>query len=161
VFSANAERSLTRDSLDWADLARIRARWRGRLLIKGILAAADARRAREMGMDGIFVSNHGGRQLDGAVSPLQVLADVAREARPMTVIYDGGIRRGTDVIKALALGADFVFVGRPFIYAAAIAEQEGIAHAISLLREEISRDLCLMGSTDFSDLASRVVEAKA
>ena len=161
VFSANAERSLTRDSLDWADLERIRARWKGRLMIKGILAASDARRAREAGMDGIFVSNHGGRQLDGAVSPLQVLAEVAREARPMTVIYDGGIRRGTDVIKALALGADFVFVGRPFIYAAAIAEQEGIAHAISLLREEIKRDLCLMGSTDLSDLASRVVEAKS
>jgi L-lactate dehydrogenase (cytochrome) len=156
VFSANAERSLTRDSLDWADLEWIRARWRGRLL-----AAADARRAREIGMDGIFVSNHGGRQLDGAVSPLQVLAEVAGEARPMTVIYDGGIRRGTDVIKALALGADFVFIGRPFIYAAAIGEQEGIAHAISLLREEISRDLCLMGSTDLSDLASRVVEAKS
>ena len=126
VFSANAERSLTRDSLSWTEIEWIRARWKGRMLIKGILAAADARKAREAGMDGIFVSNHGGRQLDGAVSPLQVLADVAREARPMAVIYDGGIRRGTDVIKALALGADFVFVGRPFLYAATIAEQEGL-----------------------------------
>jgi L-lactate dehydrogenase (cytochrome) len=159
VFSANAERSLTRDSLDWGDIERMRARWRGRLLIKGILAAADARKAREIGIDGIFVSNHGGRQLDGAVSPLQVLAEVARDARPMAVIYDGGIRRGTDVIKALALGADFVFIGRPFLYAATIAEQEGVAHAIALLKEEIKRDLALLGRTNLKDLAELVVPA--
>jgi L-lactate dehydrogenase (cytochrome) len=159
VFSANAERSLTRDSLDWRDIEWMRARWRGRLLIKGILAAADARKAREIGIDGIFVSNHGGRQLDGAVSPLQVLAEVARDARPMAVIYDGGIRRGTDVIKALALGADFVFIGRPFLYAATIAEQEGVAHAIALLKEEIKRDLALLGRTNLSDLAELVVPA--
>jgi L-lactate dehydrogenase (cytochrome) len=159
VFSANAERSLTRDSLNWADIEWMRARWKGRMLIKGILSPADARKAREIGMDGIFVSNHGGRQLDGAVSPLQVLAEIARDARPMAVIYDGGIRRGTDVIKALALGAHFVFVGRPFLYAATIAEEAGIAHAIALLKEEIRRDLALLGCTDLSDLASRVVPA--
>ena len=159
VFSANAERSLTRDSLDWADIEWIRKRWKGRMLIKGILTTADARRARESGMDGIFVSNHGGRQLDGAVSPLQVLTEIARDAAPMAVIYDGGIRRGTDVIKALALGADFVFVGRPFLYAATIAEEAGIAHAIALLKEEIRRDLALLGRTDLSDLAPLVVPA--
>ena len=159
VFSANAERSLTRDSLDWADIEWIRKRWKGRMLIKGILTTADARRARESGMDGIFVSNHGGRQLDGAVSPLQVLPEIARDAAPMAVIYDGGIRRGTDVIKALALGADFVFVGRPFLYAATIAEHAGITHAIALLKEEIRRDLALLGRTDLSDLAPLVVPA--
>ena len=159
VFSANAERSLTRDSLDWADIEWIRKRWKGRMLIKGILTTADARKARESGIDGIFVSNHGGRQLDGAVPPLQVLAEIAREARPMAVIYDGGIRRGTDVIKALALGADFVFVGRPFLYAATIAEEAGIGHAIALLKEEIRRDLALLGCTDLSDLAPLVVPA--
>ena len=159
VFSANAERSLTRDSLNWADIEWMRPRWKGRMLIKGILSPADARKAREIGMDGIFVSNHGGRQLDGAVSPLQVLAEIARDARPMAVIYDGGIRRGTDVIKALALGAHFVFVGRPFLYAATIAEEAGMAHAIALLKEEIRRDLALLGCTDLSDLASRVVPA--
>ena len=159
VFSANAERSLTRDSLDWADIEWIRKRWKGRMLIKGILTTADARRARESGMDGIFVSNHGGRQLDGAVSPLQVLTEIARDAAPMAVIYDGGIRRGTDVIKALALGADFVFAGRPFLYAATIAEEAGIAHAIALLKEEIRRDLALLGCTDLSALAPLVVPA--
>jgi len=159
VFSANAERSLTRDSLDWADIEWIRKRWKGRMLIKGILTTADARRARESGMDGIFVSNHGGRQLDGAVSPLQVLTEIARDAAPMAVIYDGGIRRGTDVIKALALGADFVFVGRPFLYAATIAEEAGIGHAIALLKEEIRRDLALLGCTDLSALAPLVVPA--
>ena len=159
VFSANAERSLTRDSLDWADIEWIRKRWKGRMLIKGILTTADAHKARESGMDGIFVSNHGGRQLDGAVSPLQVLTEIARDAAPMAVIYDGGIRRGTDVIKALALGADFVFVGRPFLYAATIAEEAGIGHAIALLKEEIRRDLALLGCTDLSALAPLVVPA--
>jgi L-lactate dehydrogenase (cytochrome) len=159
VFSASAERSLTRDNLDWSVIEWMRARWKGRMLIKGILATADARKAREIGIDGIFVSNHGGRQLDGAVSPLQVLGEVAREARPMAVIYDGGIRRGSDVIKALALGADFVFVGRPFLYAATIAEQDGVTHAITLLKEEIKRDLALLGRTDLSDLAPLVVPA--
>jgi len=93
------------------------------------------------------------------VSPLQVLTEIARDAAPMAVIYDGGIRRGTDVIKALALGADFVFVGRPFLYAATIAEHAGITHAIALLKEEIRRDLALLGCTDLSDLAPLVVPA--
>ena len=121
MISRNLERALgNRDQLTWEHVKLIRRRWKGRLVIKGILSAADARAAKEHGVDGIMVSNHGGRQLDGAVAPLRVLPQIMEAARGMTVILDGGIRRGTDVLKALALGADFVFVGRPFLYAAAV-----------------------------------------
>jgi len=92
-----------------------------------------------------MVSNHGGRQLDGATAPLRVLPGIAEQAKDMTVILDSGVRRGTDVLKALALGANFVFVGRPFLYAAAIAGDAGVHHAISLLKEEIHRDMALLG----------------
>ena len=157
IFSANTARTHVRDSLSWRDLEWMRARWKGKLVIKGVLAVADVRMAREIGVDGILVSNHGGRQLDGSVAPLHVLPGIAAEAGDMAVLYDGGIRRGTDVIKALALGADFVFVGRPCLYAAAIAEETGVRHAIRLLQQEIDRDLALLGCADLSDLAARVV----
>jgi L-lactate dehydrogenase (cytochrome) len=91
------------------------------------------------------VSNHGGRQLDGAVSGLRMLAEVVKVAGDMPVIYDGGIRRGTDVLKAYALGASFCFVGRPMLCAAAVRGQPGVERAIDLLQEEIHRDLALIG----------------
>ena len=148
VLSADLIRKVgRRDGLAWEHLELIRKRWPGKLLIKGVMAAEDARIARESGCDGIMVSNHGGRQLDGAVSPLRVLPECAAEAGGMAVILDGGVRRGTDVLKALALGAQFVFIGRPFLYAAAVAGQEGVAHGIELLRQEIDRDMAMLGIT--------------
>lgn len=141
-----------RDRLSWKHIEGIRRRWRGKLVLKGILDCADARRARELGIDGIIVSNHGGRQLDGAVAPLRVLPGIAAEAGAMTVMLDGGVRRGTHVLKALALGASFVFVGRPFFYAAAVGGQPGVAHAIRLLRDEIDRDMALLGVTDLAEM---------
>ncbi|HEX9576746.1 MAG TPA: alpha-hydroxy acid oxidase, partial [Myxococcales bacterium] len=105
-----------RDRLAWTHLEFMRRLWKGRLVLKGVLAAEDARIARESGVDGVIVSNHGGRQLDGALAPLRALPAVVAQAGGMTVMMDGGIRRGTDVLKALALGAQFVFVGRPFLY---------------------------------------------
>jgi L-lactate dehydrogenase (cytochrome) len=140
-----------RDRLSWQHIEGIRRRWQGRLVLKGILDSADARRARESGIDGVIVSNHGGRQLDGAVAPLRVLAGVVGEAGGMTVMLDGGVRRGTHVLKALALGASFVFVGRPFFYAAAVGGQPGVAHAIRLLRDEIDRDMALLGITTLEE----------
>ena len=134
-----------RERLSWRHIEALRRRWRGTFVLKGILDIADARRARELGIDGIVVSNHGGRQLDGAVTPLQVLPDIAAQAGAMTVMMDGGVRRGTDVLKALALGASFVFVGRPFFYAAAVGGERTVAHAIRLLRDEIDRDMALLG----------------
>jgi len=134
-----------RDKLTWKHLELMRRLWKGRLVVKGILDKDDARIARESGADGIIVSNHGGRQLDGAVAPLRVLPGIAAQAGGMTVMMDSGVRRGTDVLKALALGAQFVFLGRPFLYAAAIAGEPGVLHAIKLLREEIDRDMALLG----------------
>jgi L-lactate dehydrogenase (cytochrome) len=143
-----------RDKLSWQHIEGIRRRWKGRLVLKGILDKADARRARELGIDGVIVSNHGGRQLDGAVTPLRVLPDIAAEAGGMTVMMDSGVRRGTDVLKALALGAKFVFVGRPFFFAAAVGGQRGVAHAIRLLRDEIDRDMALLGVTSLAEMES-------
>ena len=140
-----------RDRLSWRHIEGIRRRWRGKLVLKGILDPADARRARELGIDGVIVSNHGGRQLDGAVAPLRVLPAIAAEAGGMTVMMDSGVRRGTHVLKALALGASFVFVGRPFFYAAAVGGRPGVAHAIRLLRDEIDRDMALLGITTLSE----------
>ena len=134
-----------RDQLAWEHLALIRQRWKGRLVVKGILHPDDAVRCREYGCDGIMVSNHGGRQLDGAIAPLRMLPEIKAVAGDMAVMFDGGIRRGTDVLKALGLGADFVFVGRPMLCAAAVAGAEGVAHAIRLLTEEVGRDMALLG----------------
>jgi len=141
-----------RDRLSWTHLELMRKLWKGRLVLKGVLDPEDARIARESGVDGVIVSNHGGRQLDGAIAPLRALPGIAAQAGGMTVMMDGGIRRGTDVLKALALGAQFVFVGRPFLYAAAIAGEAGIRHGIRLLREEIERDMALLGITTLAQM---------
>jgi L-lactate dehydrogenase (cytochrome) len=158
VFSNAAVRAHLRDSLSWRDLEWIRGHWRGKLIIKGILSPADADIARKIGCDGVIVSNHGGRQLDGAAAPLRVLPHIADVAQGMTVMMDSGIRRGTDAIKALALGADFVFLGRPFLYAAAIGQEAGVRRAIDLLRSEIHRNLAFLGSHDLSELDGRVMQ---
>ena len=153
VISRNLERALgNRDQLSWEHVKLIRRRWKGPLLIKGILSVTDARTAKEHGCDGIMVSNHGGRQLDGAVAPLRALPQIAEAVRGMTVILDGGVRRGTDVLKALALGADFVFVGRPFLFAAAVGGEAGVRHAIELLSSEIGRDMALLGVSELSEV---------
>ena len=155
------ERGL-RDQLSWPHLELMRRLWKGRLVVKGILDKEDARIARESGADGIIVSNHGGRQLDGAVAPLRVLPGIVAQAGGMTVTIDSGIRRGTDVLKALALGANFVFIGRPFLYAAAIAGESGVGHAIKLLRDEIDRDMALLGITTLAEMRrERLMDARS
>ncbi len=134
-----------RDRLTWRHVAHMRKMWKGKLLIKGVLDKDVVRMAREYGLDGVMVSNHGGRQLDGTVSPLRVLPGIREAAGSMAVIMDSGFRRGTDVLKALALGADFCFIGRPFLCASAVAGQPGVEHAIKLLVDEIDRDMAMMG----------------
>ena len=153
LISRSAEREAgRRDKLSWQHLELIRRLWKGRLVVKGILHRDDARIARESGVDGIIVSNHGGRQLDGAAAPLRVLPGIAAQAGEMTVMMDSGVRRGTDVLKALALGAQFVFLGRPFLYAAAIAGERGVHHAIRLLQAEIDRDMALLGINALAEM---------
>jgi len=135
-----------RDHLDWSHFARIRERWKGRLVIKGVMHEDDAEIAVRHGADGIIVSNHGGRQLDGTISPLQALpAIVDRVAGQAVVMLDGGVRRGTDILKAMALGAKFVFVGRPFLYAAAVGGEAGVARAAEILKDELRRNMALLG----------------
>jgi L-lactate dehydrogenase (cytochrome) len=153
IMSPNVLRDYSdRGHLTWEHLQLVRRLWKGRLVVKGILDKQDARAARESGADGIIVSNHGGRQLDGAVAALRVLPEIAATCPDVPVMMDGGIRRGTDVLKALALGAKFVFVGRPVGYAAAIAGAAGVGHAIGLLAAEVSRDMAILGVTALQDL---------
>lgn len=146
IVSATVLRDFTaRDHLNWEHVARIRRQWPGTLIIKGILHPRDADLARQHGADGVIVSNHGARQLDGAISPLRALPGVVAQAGAMTVMMDSGVRRGGDVLKALALGARCVFVGRPFNYASAVAGQAGVEHAIGLLRAEVDRNMAMLG----------------
>ncbi len=153
ILARNVERDFTqRDHLHWGHLEKIRRQWKGRLVVKGIVHEEDARIARESGVEGVIVSNHGGRQLDGTVSGLRVLPAIAAAKGAMAIMFDGGIRRGTDVLKALALGADFAWVGRPFNYAAAIAGEEGVRHAARILGAEIQRDMALLGVNSLAEL---------
>lgn len=153
ILSKTVERDFSfRDHLNWSHAERIRKMWKGNFVIKGILNPDDARRAVDMGADGIIVSNHGGRQLDGAISPLRALPDIVSACPQIPVMLDSGVRRGADVLKALSLGASFVFVGRPFAYAAAIAGQAGVQHAIQLLQTEISRNMALLGVNQLSEV---------
>ena len=141
-----------RDGLNWEHVELMRKIWKGNLVLKGVLSRHDVRIARESGVNGIMVSNHGGRQLDGTIAPFRALPGARAEAGDMAIMMDSGIRRGTDVLKALAMGADFVFVGRPFLYAASIAGEAGVRHAAKLLREEISRNMAMLGVSTMAEM---------
>jgi len=156
IFSSRVVRDFgAKDHLSWEHLRLIRKRWKGTLVVKGIMSALDASTAKDEGVDGVIVSNHGGRQLDGTVSPLRVLPAVVDAVGPeYPVMMDSGIRRGTDVMKALALGAKFVFVGRPFIYAAAVGGQAGVGHAIRILADEVLRNLGLLGLNSLAEITT-------
>jgi len=142
-----------RGHLSWEHVRAIRNRWKGRLIIKGILNPADAVKAIAVGAEGIIVSNHGGRQLDGSVAPLRILPRVIEAIPNSLVMLDSGIRRGTDVMKAMALGAKAVFIGRPFNYAATVAGEDGVNHAIKLICDELKRDMGLLGVTEVTSLS--------
>lgn len=154
ILSRHLKRAIgKRDQLAWEHLELIRKRWSGTLVVKGLVSPDDAVRAKECGADGIILSNHGGRQLDGVAAPLRMLPEVRRRVGDeFAVMLDSGIRRGTDVLKALALGADFVFAGRPFLYAAALGGEAGVRHAISILATEVDRNLALVGARRIADL---------
>ncbi|MCU4414368.1 alpha-hydroxy-acid oxidizing protein [Acinetobacter sp. WU_MDCI_Axc73] len=154
ILSAHVDRDFSaRDHLNWEHFKQIRQYWQGQLVIKGILSVKDARLAKEMGADGIILSNHGGRQLDGATSPMRILPDVVQAlGTDYPVMIDSGFRRGSDVLKAVALGAKMVFVGRPFNYAAAVAGDVGVAHAIHLLHDEVDRNMAMLGVNTCDEL---------
>ncbi|WAH61113.1 alpha-hydroxy-acid oxidizing protein [Pseudomonas silvicola] len=144
---------LRNDSLTWEDLRELRRRWPHTLIVKGIMTPADALRALECGADSIVVSNHGGRNLDSTRAPIDVLPTIADSVRErMTVLMDSGVRRGSDVVKALALGAKAVLVGRPTLYGTAVNGEAGAAHAIGIFREEIDRMMAHMGCRSVAEL---------
>jgi len=158
IISRQLERAIgNRDQLSWEHVKLIRRRWKGPLVIKGVLSPADVRTAKDCGVDGVVVSNHGGRQLDGTIAPLRMLPQIVDAARGMTVMLDGGIRRGTDVLKALALGADFVFAGRPFLFAASVGGEAAVRHAIGILSSEIARNMALLGVRELSEVRAELL----
>ena len=153
ILSSSVLRDFSdRGHLGWEHIRLIRQMWPGKLVVKGILDVRDALLSVENGADGIIVSNHGGRQLDSTVSPIRVLPGIVKACPDTPVMIDSGFRRGTDVLKALALGARFVFVGRSFNYAAAVGSEDGVCKGISLLRAEVSRDMAMLGVTHTSNV---------
>lgn len=145
-------------SLEWADIAELRKYWQGKLVIKGILSVDDALKAASHGVDAIVVSNHGGRDLDSAVAPAEALPEIAeRVADRLVVMADSGVRRGSDVVKLLALGAKAVLVGRAFLYGIAAGGEAGASAAIDMLRDEIDRTMALLGCRSVKDIGPHLI----
>jgi L-lactate dehydrogenase (cytochrome) len=150
---------LERSVVSWDDLGWIREAWGGPIVVKGVMTAEDARRAIDAGVEGIVVSNHGGRQLDGVPATLRVLPEiVAAVDGRLEVLMDGGIRRGSDVVKALCLGAKAVLVGRAYAYGLAAGGERGVTRAIDFLRSEVIRTLKLLGCAATADLGRGFVD---
>ncbi|WP_337270879.1 alpha-hydroxy acid oxidase [Oryzifoliimicrobium ureilyticus] len=153
--AANLSRRIDK-RVSWKDIEVLRDRWKGKLIIKGILAPEDAVSAQNIGVDGIVVSNHGGRQLDGAMSTITALPAIRAAVRPdFSLMLDGGVRRGSDIIKAIGLGADGVMLGRAYTFGLAAAGKAGVEHTIETLRREITVTMTLMGVNSIADLKKR------
>lgn len=154
-----AERKTKNDSLSWDDLKVLRAMWPRKLLVKGILTPEDAQRAIDCGADGVIVSNHGGRNFDSSMAPIDALpAIVDAVGDRTTVIVDSSFRRGSDVVKALALGAKLVMVGRPTLWGTAVAGEVGASRCLKFFRDEISRTVAYLGCTRISQLHRGLLE---
>lgn len=147
-------------TVSWRDVEWLAAQWNGPLAIKGVISSEDARRSIASGATGVIISNHGGRQLDGASAPVDQVAAIrdAIGAAP-DVICDGGVRRGSDIVKALALGASGCSIGRPYLYGLAAAGEAGVDHALGLLAEEFERTMVLMGVSEIADLGSQHIRS--
>jgi L-lactate dehydrogenase (cytochrome) len=151
--------ALEQSTVTWKDLAWIREIWKGPIVIKGVHTGEDARRAVDEGADAIVVSNHGGRQLDGVRATVQVLPEVIEAVGGrVEVLLDSGVRRGSDVVKALCLGARAVLVGRAYAYGLGAAGGPGVARAVEILRSDIARTMKLLGCRSLSDLNRSYVD---
>jgi isopentenyl diphosphate isomerase/L-lactate dehydrogenase-like FMN-dependent dehydrogenase len=162
VTSEYGGNKLTRsDSLNWEDLKALRDIWPGKLLVKGLLHPDDASRSLEYGADGVIVSNHGGRNCDAAPAPIEVLPQIVKAVGDRTtIIFDSGVRRGSDVIKALALGADFVLIGRSTLYGTAAAGYAGAKRALDIYRGEISRGLAQLACNRVSEIGPQHIDTR-
>jgi (S)-mandelate dehydrogenase len=138
-------------TISWDDLKLLRDKWPGHLVVKGAMGIADLKRCESLGVDGIVLSNHGGRQLDSAPTSLDMLSSYRSETS-MPLLVDGGIRRGADIVKALALGADSVLAGRAFLYGLAAAGEAGVSHVIEILKDEMDRTFALIGCCSVTEL---------
>jgi L-lactate dehydrogenase (cytochrome) len=140
-------------SITWDDIADLRSRWNGKLVIKGPLGVADARRAVDLGADGIQLSNHGGRQLDRAVAPVDLIAPVRDAVGPaVSILVDSGVRHGADVVTALALGADAAVLGRAYVYGLMAGGEPGVDRALDLIGEQFTRTMQLLGVSSVAEL---------
>ena len=148
------------DNLTWADIEEYRKRWPGKLMVKGILHPDDAKRAAMLGADAVIVSNHGGRNLDGSMAPLDALPEVVDAVGNRAEVFvDGGIRRGADVAKAIALGAKCVLIGRPTLYGTAVAGELGATHVLNALRREFLYTLATLGVPKVAELSRDIIHA--
>ncbi len=151
-------RSESRGATDWDTLKKIREKWKGKLIIKGVMSPEDAMKIKSEGTDAIQVSNHGGRQLDSATSSIEALP-IIRNAigKDFPIIFDSGIRGGSDIIRALALGADFTMIGRPLMYGIGADGARGLRRVVDIIKDELSTALGLVGLTDIEDISSDII----
>ena len=144
-------------SVTWDEAKEIASMWGGPFAIKGLMNADDAEKAIEIGASAIVISNHGGRQLDSAVAPIDVLPEIAERVNGRAeILIDGGIRRGTDIVKAIALGADACLIGRPWVYGLAAKGEKGVGLVIDILSSEVTRTLQLLGCKSINDVSKRL-----
>ncbi len=153
------DRTESRAAADWAKLESLRQQWPGRLVVKGVLSVEDAVRLKDAGVDGVQVSSHGGRQLDSAPPPILILKRIRQEVgAEYPLFYDSGIRSGEDVVKAYAMGADFVFLGRPLLFAMAAGGTQGLSQLWNVISDETSLTLAQLGKTSMSRLSDTLAE---
>ena len=154
-------RKESRGATDWNTLKRVRDAWKGKLIIKGVMNSEDALKIKEAGADAIQVSNHGGRQLDSATASINALPLIRKTlGDDFPILFDSGIRSGSDILRALALGADFVMFGRPLMYAIGADGAKGLRRIINLIKEELSTNLGLVGLTDINEVDKKIIAEK-
>ena len=154
-------RKESRGATDWNTLKRVRDAWKGKLIIKGVMNSEDAIKIKEAGADAIQVSNHGGRQLDSATASINALPLIRKAlGDDFPILFDSGIRSGSDILRALALGADFVMFGRPLMYAIGADGAKGLRRIINLIKEELSTNLGLVGLTDINEVDKKIIAEK-
>ena len=152
-------RGESRGATDWNTLKRIRDIWKDKLIVKGVMSVEDALKIKSYGADAVYVSNHGGRQLDSApiaIKSLEAIRQAVGEKYPL--IFDSGIRTGSDIVRALALGADYVMIGRPLMYAIGADGEQGLQRIVEIIKEELSTTLGLVGLNDINDISSKIID---
>ena len=152
------KRKESRGSTDWDTLKRVRDKWKGKLIIKGVMSPDDAKLIKDTGADAIQVSNHGGRQLDSATAAINMLPLIRKSVgSEFPLIFDSGIRSGSDIVRALAFGADYAMIGRPVMYAMGADGRKGLRRIVEIIKEEASTTLGLVGLNDINDITSNIV----